>query len=161
MLRLPKSPVVEVDMVPYIDIVTLLLMFLVIVGDMTRSANAVQMKLPKASQAEREIGVSTAGRIVIQMELTPTGMYHAKVENHPYSLGPDLSAYLRAQIERRVASQGMVLGAKGEVPFPVKLRIPASAPMCDVERLIGVCAKEGLVHIHYAAEPPEKTKLKL
>jgi len=50
-MEVPEETKVEVDMVPMIDIITLLLMFLVIVGDMAASANTIQMKLPRASEA--------------------------------------------------------------------------------------------------------------
>ena len=40
--RRPRLEQLEVDMVPFIDIVTLLLMFLIIVGDMAKSAAGVK-----------------------------------------------------------------------------------------------------------------------
>ena len=61
MARIQKMNQIEVDMVPYIDIVSLLLMFLLIVGDMTKGATAVKMKLPKVDMAESEKKLGAGG----------------------------------------------------------------------------------------------------
>ena len=150
---------VEVDMVPYIDIVTLLLMFLVFVGDMAKSASNVKMKLPKASQAESEkkLGVETEGRIVIQMKEKTDGSYRVVVENNEYEILPGgnnqtILTFLQDQIERRVAKGREIRGPLGEVKFPVKLRIPEKAPMFEVERVVMTCARAGLINVHYAAD---------
>ena len=150
---------VEVDLIPYIDIVTLILLFLVIVGDMTKSASAVKMKLPKIdhAQSERKIGVSTEGRIVIQMKKESDNRYWAVVENHKYELivrgeNAPLLKFLNEQIDKRILKGQITKGPEGQVPFPVKLRIPEEAPMFEVERVIMTCARAGLVNVHYAAE---------
>jgi len=167
--KIPEETKVEVDMVPYIDIVSLLLLFLVICGDMAKSATGVKMKLPRADQAksEKTIGISTEGRIVVQMKAkdmsnTEAG-YFAVVENHQYDLLPggkndSLVSYLKGQVESRARTGQFKLGENGEAPFPVKLRIPANAPMYQVERVVMTCAKAGLVNVHYAADNKVATK---
>jgi biopolymer transport protein ExbD len=155
----------EVDMVPYIDIVSLLLLFLVITGDMTKSATGVKMKLPRADQAatEKKLGISTEGRIVVQMKPKDVknvdAGYFAVVENNQYDLvagNQSLVNYLKEQVDRRVAKGLSKLGESGEVSFPVKLRIPTEAPMYQVERVVMICAKAGLVNVHYAADNKDK-----
>ena len=168
--RIPEETKVEVDMVPYIDIVSLLLMFLVIVGDMTKSATGVKMLLPKADQAstEKKLNIKTEGRIVVQMKpKTKTGVdssgrdvydmqgaYSAIVENNQFDLAAgnaSLVNYLKEQVDRRVSKGQITKGELGQVEFPVKLRIPAAAPMYQVQRVVMICAKAGLVNVHYAA----------
>lgn len=153
-MRKPPETHVEVDMVPLIDIVTLLLMFLLIVGDMAKSTTAVPMKLPRADQAgsEKDLQLNTEGRIVVQMKQRSENQYIAVVENHEYELAEkgdnkQLIDYLNRQIDTRKITRG----ANGEVPFPVKLRIPETAPMREVEKVVMTCARAGLVNVHYAA----------
>jgi len=163
---------VEVDMVPYIDIVSLLLLFLVITGDMAKSATGVKMLLPKADQArsEKVLGISTEGRIVVQMKpkdpANMQGAYQAVVENSYFDLtananNANLNNYLKEQVERRVKQGITTVGENGEVKFPVKLRIPKEAPMYQVQRVAMICAKAGLVNVHYSAnnkDDPKATK---
>lgn len=162
MLRMTEASKVEVDMVPYIDIISLLLMFLIIVGEMTKSTSAVKMKLPKADQARSDLGESTEGRIVVQMRKDSDGQYCAVIGNRSYELTAggkqeSLQGYLDRLIRERAATQlAFAKNADGSVPFPVKLRIPEDAPMAQVERLVMTCAKAGLVQMHYAAEAPKR-----
>ncbi|MBI3832431.1 MAG: biopolymer transporter ExbD [Planctomycetes bacterium] len=161
-----KDTRIEVDMVPYIDIITLLLLFLVFVGDLTQHAASVQMQLPRADQAKKddEHKEGTLGRIVVQLDKTRTGSYQAVVETQHYELAnganASLNQYLKHLIDTRLADGHFTRGADGTVAFPVKLRIPKDAPMYEVEKVVATCAKAGLVNIHYAAEappPPQKT----
>jgi biopolymer transport protein ExbD len=154
----PKLEGIEVDMVPFIDIVTLLLMFLIIVGDMTKSSTGVKMKLPRADQAkfEKELAVDTTGRLVVQLRKDNDGKFWAVVESTKYQLvprgdNPNLLEYFKYQIDRRVAEGRVKRQDDGSVNFPVKLRVPADAPMLEVERIMMTLAKAGLVNVHYAA----------
>jgi biopolymer transport protein ExbD len=155
----PKLEAIEVDMVPFIDIVTLLLMFLIIVGDMAKSASGVKMKLPRADQAkfEKELNVDTSGRLVVQLRKDPAdGRYWAVVETCKYQLvprgdNPDLIKYFQFQIDSRISQGRCKRGPDGSVNFPVKLRVPADASMLEVERVMMTLAKAGLVNVHYAA----------
>lgn len=148
---------VEVDMVPLIDIISLLLMFLVMVGDMAKATSSVQMKLPRADQAKSDKEVNTKDRIVVQLKKTSTGQYKAVVENREYELvqggnNASLIKYLQEQINQRTAGGAITLGPNGEVPFPVKLRIPEDAPMREAERVMMTLAQAKLVNVHYAAD---------
>ena len=157
--RRPKLEGIEVDMVPFIDIVVLLLMFLIIVGDMSKSASGVKMKLPRADQAklEKELNVDTTGRLVVQLRKDPKdGRYWAIVETSKYQLvprgdNPNLIEYFKFQIDRRISEGRCKRAEDGSVSFPVKLRVPAEAPMLEVERVMMTLAKAGLVNVHYAA----------
>ncbi|MFH0938070.1 MAG: biopolymer transporter ExbD [Planctomycetota bacterium] len=148
---------VEVDMVPLIDIVSLLLMFLVMVGDMARAATNVKMTLPRADMAVADDKLATTeGRIVVQIKMGKDGRYCARVENNDFELvgggaNKALITFLEEQITRRKAKDAFTLGPNGEVPFPVKLRIPAEAPMAEVERVIMTMAQAKLVNVQYAA----------
>lgn len=162
-VRPPPENRVEVDMVPLIDIVTLLLMFLIVVGDMAKSTSCVKMRLPRADQArsEKEIpDLPVTGRIVVQLvKDRDLPKFWAVVENHRFDLipqgnSPSLATYLDQVVERRIACNVCTKDlATGAVSFPVKLRISKDAPMFEVERLMMVCAKSGLVNVHYAAAP--------
>src|SRR4029079_12218905 len=78
---------VEVDMVPLIDIISLLLMFLVMVGDMEKNTASVKMKLPRADQAKSDKNFDTKGRIVVQMKYNKDeGKYWAIVDNQKYEI---------------------------------------------------------------------------
>ena len=141
---------VEVDMVPLIDIISLLLMFLVMVGDMAKSTSSVQMKLPRADQAKNDKEVNTKNRIVVQLKAVGANQYKAIVENREYELvqggnNSSLIKYLQEQINQRTAGGTVTLGEHGEVPFPVKLRIPADAPMREAERVMMTLAQAKLV----------------
>jgi len=70
---------VEVDMVPLIDIISLLLMFLVMVGDMAKSTTSVKMKLPRADQAKSDKDVDSQNRLVVQLEKDSAGKYWANI----------------------------------------------------------------------------------
>ncbi|MGD0088540.1 MAG: biopolymer transporter ExbD [Planctomycetota bacterium] len=168
----PEETKVEVDMVPMIDIITLLLMFLVVVGDMAASANTIQMKLPRADQAltdkeMKEKGFRLEGRIVVQLQPVdkthPEGHYSAIINNKPYALevqgsGKQLIEYLDDQVNYNVNKGLAKKDSTGAVDMPVKLRIPEDAPMREVERVIMSLAKVGMVNVHYASEPFAKAK---
>src|SRR5437868_3068103 len=76
---------VEVDMVPLIDIISLLLMFLIMVGDMAKATRGVQMKLPRASEAKSDKEVDSKNRLVVQLE-KDGNKYWATIERNRYSL---------------------------------------------------------------------------
>jgi biopolymer transport protein ExbD len=156
-----------VDMVPMIDIVTLLLMFLVIVGDMAASASNIAMKLPRADQAmtDKEMkdkNFRLEGRIIIQMQ-NQNGVFRAVVNNQAYDLvgggsNKKLLEYLQKQVDYALDRGLAKKDSSGAVDIPVKLRIPEDAPMRDVERVIMSMARVGLVHVQYAAEPVLKLR---
>jgi biopolymer transport protein ExbD len=148
-MKTPELRNVDVDMVPLIDIISLLLMFLIVVGGSAASTSNVQMKLPRASEAksERAWPVSTVGRIVIQMKKNETGKYQAVIENAKYETGSDAAMSLKDYLDRRLDS------TVANADRPVKLRIPESCPMQEVEKVVSTIASIGLVHVHYAAEP--------
>jgi len=153
---------VEVDMVPLIDIIVLLLMFLIIVGDAAATANAIQMKLPRADQALddktlKEKNVRLEGRIVIQMQ-NRDGKYYAVVNNKSYELvagggHKGLLEYLDENVNWQLGKGLAHKDSTGALDIPAKLRIPEDAAMKDVERVVMTCARVGLVNIQYAAEP--------
>jgi biopolymer transport protein ExbD len=156
---------IEVDMVPLIDIITLLLMFLVIVGDLAASANAIQMKLPRASEAKtdkelKDEGFRLEGRIVVQLK-EDSGTYVAIINNKSYQLverggNKTLLTYLDEQIQYQIGRGLAKKASDGAVDIPVKLRIPESAPMVDVETVIMTLARVGLVNVQYTADPMSK-----
>lgn len=143
---------VEVDMVPLIDIVSLLLMFLVMVGDMARNANNVKMKLPRADMAVAD--PPCEGRIVVQLK-QENNRYWAVIDNHRYELVNNglngaLTKYLDELATRRRLANAPT-DKDGNLLFPVKLRIPAEAPMNEVERVVMNLAQAKLVYVQYAA----------
>jgi len=158
----PEETKVEVDMVPMIDIITLLLMFLVVVGDMAASASTIQMKLPRADQALtdkelKEKGVRVEGRVVVQVQ-NQSGVYRAVINNKSYDLvgqgsNRKLIEYLDEQVNYSINKGLAKKDANGAVDMPVKLRIPEETPMREVERVIMSLARVGMVNVQYAAEP--------
>jgi len=153
---------VEVDMVPLIDIISLLLMFLIIVGDTAATANSIQMKLPRASEALtdkelKEKNVRLEGRIIVQIT-NKDGPYRAVVNNKSYDLVAQgsnklLLEYLDEQVQYQIGRGLAQKDSTGAVNIPVKLRVPEEAPMADVERVVMTAARVGLVNVQYAAEP--------
>jgi biopolymer transport protein ExbD len=157
-MAVAKPTPIEVDMVPYIDVVVLILMFLIITGDTARSAAAIKMQLPPADQAKTDRQVKTEGRVVIQLQKRSDQRYYAVVNNRPYQLllkgeSGNLIHFLTQLREDRIA-KGQAKYTDPElktVEYPVKLRIPESAPMLEVERLVMLCARAGFVNVQYAA----------
>jgi biopolymer transport protein ExbD len=152
-MKKPHSPAIEIDMVPMIDVVTLLLMFLIIVGDISESTREVEMKLPRADQAIQ--AVRSDGRLVIQMQ-PRSGSYDAIINRKAYDLvtagsSKTLIDYLDDQIQYALGKEQTTKNSDGSVNIPVKLRIPEGAPMKEVERLVMTLAKVGLTHVQYAA----------
>jgi biopolymer transport protein ExbD len=161
-MKKPEMEKVEVDMVPLIDIISLLLMFLIIVGDSAASASSIAMKLPRASEAktEKEWHVSTEGRIVIQMKKNEAGKYQAVINNKNYETGAEATTSLKDYLDKTLdwaIKKGLAKkAADTTVDWPVKLRIPEDCPMQEVEKVVSTMASLGLVHVHYAAEPDKK-----
>jgi biopolymer transport protein ExbD len=157
-MKKPDMEKVEVDMVPLIDIISLLLMFLIIVGDSAASASSIAMKLPRASEAktEKEWKVTTEGRIVIQMKKNEAGKYQAVINNKNYETGAEtttsLKDYLDKTLDWAIKKNMAKRNADTTVDWPVKLRIPEDCPMQEVEKVVSTMASLGLVHVHYAAE---------
>src|SRR5882757_5185916 len=102
---------VEVDMIPLIDIISLLLMFLIIVGDTAATANSIQMRLPRASEAMsdkelKEKNIRLEGRIIVQVT-NKDGVYRAVVNNKSYDLVAQgsnklLIEYLDEQVQYQI-----------------------------------------------------------
>ena len=163
----PPDNKVEVDMVPLIDIISLLLMFLIIVGDTAANATNIDMKLPRSEMAKTEKDLiekdhmNFEGRIIIQMKKEADGSYRAVVDNQSYELlagggSKTLLDYLDRQISLSKSKGWVQVASDGAVSSPVKLRIPADAPMKDVQRVVMTCARVGLVNVQYAADPVKK-----
>lgn len=161
-MKKPEINNVEVDMVPLIDIISLLLMFLIIVGDSAASANSIMMKLPRASEAqtEQKLNITTEGRIVIQLKKVEGNKYQAVVNNKNYETGSDagttLKEYLDKQIEYATRKDLVKKKDDGTLDWPVKLRIPEDCPMQEVEKVISTMANMGLVMVHYATDASKK-----
>jgi biopolymer transport protein ExbD len=156
-MKKPEINNVEVDMVPLIDIISLLLMFLIIVGDSAASANSIAMKLPRADQAktEKELKLTTEGRIVIQMKKVDN-KYQAVINNKNYDTGAEqgmgLKEYLDNQVQYALKRNMVKKLENGTLDWPVKLRIPEDCPMQEVEKVVSTMAALGLVMVHYAAD---------
>ena len=157
-MKRPEINNVEVDMVPLIDIISLLLMFLIIVGDSAASASSINMKLPRASEAktEKELKLNTEGRIVIQMRKGTDGKYQAVINNKNYETGVEsgisLKDYLDKQIDYAIQKKLANKKPDGTLDWAVKLRIPEDCPMQEVEKVVSTMAAVGLVMVHYAAD---------
>src|SRR5579862_5824053 len=159
-LKRPEDNKVDVDMVPLIDIISLLLMFLVMVGDMEKNTTSVKMRLPRADQARTDDPHRDYhNRIVVQMKYDTTAdKYWAVVDNNKYEIvsqggNGTLINYLAEQSNKINREEPNI---QGEGPYPVKLRIPASTPMREVERLVMTLAQAKLVNIQYACEPIQR-----
>jgi len=139
---------VEVDMVPLIDIISLLLMFLIIVGDTSANSTSVRMKLPSASEAKQDWGESK-NRIVLQMKLED-GRYFAVFNNRSYDMGGALKERLAQTISDAAGRNEISKRDDGSWAMPVKLRIPEECPMNDVEKLLATVAGEKLTDVQYA-----------
>lgn len=157
---------VEVDMVPLIDIISLLLMFLVMVGDMSKNASSVHMKLPRASEAkgDKDLGPKgLEGRIVVQLKEEPkdSRKYKVIIDNNQYELAGanngTLLKYFGDQITKRQANGSVTVDPKtGGVDIPIKLRVPANAPMAQVQQLMTMIAKAKLTNVQYAINNKDK-----
>jgi biopolymer transport protein ExbD len=140
-------------MVPMIDIISLLLMFLLVVGGAVVTDGNIQMKLPAASEGQRVEG----GRIVVQLDKRD-GVYYAVVRNKAYSLVANgqnrgLQEFLREQVVYWTDKGLAKATPDGAVDIPVKLRMPAGTPMREAERVVMTLAHVGLVHVQYAVAP--------
>lgn len=165
-LRVPSDNRVDVDMVPLIDIISLLLMFLIIVGDTAKSASSIPMILPRASEAdtEKNLKVKSDGRIVVQLKKDPDGTkYSAVVNNKVYELSAggrnkSLQDYLADQVEWAIGKGYATRDEQKRVSSAVKLRIPKETPMRDVERVLMTLSLVGLVNVQYAVAPTSKVR---
>jgi biopolymer transport protein ExbD len=158
-MKRPDIQKVEVDMVPLIDIVSLLLMFLVMVGDSSKSASAVKMKLPRASESKPDKEVKVEGRIVVQLKETGenTRKYTIIIDNRSYEMAGGRSntllQYFNEQINKRVARGDIKPGPQGQIDdIPVKLRIPTEAPMSQVQQAVMSIAAAKLTNVQYAID---------
>lgn len=158
-LRKPQNSNIEVDMVPLIDIISLLLMFLIIVGSVADTAQAVQVRLPRADEGKSEKLVRTEGRIVVSITEVK-GAFHAVINAKSYELLRNHSANetllkrLNEDTDYMLRKGMCKLDDKG-FDLPVKLRISEDAPMHAVENLLETLSRAKLTHIQYAVMPEE------
>ena len=172
-MKRPDINNVEVDMVPLIDIISLLLMFLIIVGDTTASSNIASLRLPTADQAKTEkewgdINCPTKGRIVVQIKPEYDTEEDQKAKNGKYSVvfnaakhgnddeGKSLKDHLSRYIDDQLAHGNATKRADGTLDIPVKIRIPAMCPMQEVEKVLFTIASVQLTDIQYAAAERKK-----
>ena len=152
-MRKPEIDNVEVDMVPMIDIISLLLMFLIVVGGTAETASSVKMKLPRASEAK--VALRDEGQVVVQLAKNDSGHYQAVVNNRQYEMNKSegsLKDYLDRTLEFAIQKHMAKRNADSTVDWPAKLRIPEDCPMQEVEKVIGVLASVGMVNVRYAAQ---------
>ncbi len=169
-MRKPEINNVEVDMVPLIDIISLLLMFLIIVGDTTASSNIASLRLPAASEAKTEDQWHTANRIVIQIRPEYDSEVEQKSKNGKYFVmfnasrhanddeGKSLKEHLAKYVEDAVSHERAHKRPDGTLDIPVKLRIPSLCPMVEAEKVLFTIASLQLVDIQYAASSKEEKK---
>ena len=169
-MRKPEINNVEVDMVPLIDIISLLLMFLIIVGDTTASSNIASLRLPAASEATTENIWCNEGRIVIQIKPEFDSEAEQKSKNGKYSFvfngarhgndneGKSLREHLARYVEDAVSHERAHKRPDGTLNIPVKLRIPSMCPMVEAEKVLFTIASLQLVDIQYAASGKEEKK---
>ncbi len=161
---------VEVDMVPLIDIISLLLMFLIIVGDTTSNSNLASLKLPVASEAKSEGDWCGAGRIVLQVkpqyeneneQCAKNGTYSVLFNAAKHSIDDD-STSLKDHLARFIDEQSSHGFAKkksdGMWDIPVKLRIPAMCPMSEAEKVLNAVASMQMSDIQYATAANRDSK---
>ena len=160
-LRKPQCPQIEVDMVPLIDIISLLLMFLIIVGGGVVISN-IDVKLPRADQGKAESSVRTEGRIVVSLK-EEKGVFLAMINNKSYELVSDhqvnqtLQKHLDKETKELFARGLCKQDSNGCYDIPVKLRIPELAPMRSVEAVLESLSRIGLRDIQYAVLPENST----
>jgi len=157
-------PSIEVDMVPLIDIVTLLLMFLVIVGSVEKVSHGVKINLPRADQAksEKELPVTREGRIVLSVK-SVDGVYYAytgpktryEITAWNSNTLSGLSTHLLKSAEYMHREKMCKLLDDGTYNIPIKLRIGEDVPMRAVEDALDAVVKAKLRDVHYAANPQE------
>lgn len=160
--RMENMPSIQVDMVPLIDIITLILMFLVIVGGISKSSEAVSINLPRADQArkEQELPVHPEGRISISLK-SVDGVYYAylgpakryDITSRNTNTISALSTYLLQSAEYQHKRGTCKQLEDGTYNIPVNLRIGEDAPMRAVEDLVAAIADAKLRDIQYAAQP--------
>ena len=157
-MKKPDVNPVEVDMVPLIDIISLLLMFLIIVGDSAANSTSIKMKLPVADQAKVEDqwpGMETKNLIVIQLAKKDNDRYYAVINNIQYNpeegAGKTLKDHLARTIDEAASKNQITKRADGTWSMPVKMRIPEDTPMLEVEKVLATVANLQLVDIQYAA----------
>lgn len=161
-LRKPQCPQIEVDMVPLIDIISLLLMFLVIVGGIIDIGDTDNVKLPRADQGRIESSVRTEGRIVVSLK-EEKGVFLARINNKSYELLSDhqvnqtLQKHLDKETKELLARGLCKQDSNGSYDIPVKLRIPELAPMQSVEAVLESLSRIGLRDIQYAVLPENST----
>lgn len=164
-----SAPTIQVDMVPLIDIITLLLMFLVIVGGMAKASHAVSVNLPRADQAlpEKNLPVILEGRIVLSLK-SVNGVYYAFTDPQTrYEISPRnagnlsaLSSHLLQSAEYMHRKNQCTLRDDGTYDIPVKLRIGEEVPMKTVEDALDAVVKSKLRDIHYGAQLPVSEAVK-
>ncbi|MEI6235834.1 MAG: biopolymer transporter ExbD [Planctomycetota bacterium] len=167
-MKKPDINNIEVDMVPLIDIISLLLMFLIIVGDTTASSNIASLRLPTADQAQTETTFwrDTKDRIVIQIkpEFDDENVQAAKNGKYFFVFnaakhgnadeGKSLKDHLAKFIDDAAAhGNGKIVkdSKTGTWNIPVKLRIPESCPMVEAEKVLYTVASLSLSDIQYGA----------
>ena len=167
-MKKPESHSIAVDMVPLIDIISLLLMFLIIVGDTTANSNIASLKLPVVSQATQDSMSFSNNRIVIQLKPEFSDEQEQRVKNGRYSVVFNAASHsnnddgkaLKDHLEKYLddASAHGMAGKKsdGTWDIPVKLRIPALCPMVEAEKVLYTIASLNLTDIQYAAAASEK-----
>ena len=167
-MRKPESHHVEVDMVPLIDIISLLLMFLIIVGDTTANSNIASLQLPTASEARKEWAKDSQNRIVLQLKPEFDDAKEQAERHGKYSVifnaarhaidadGQSLKNHLASFISEQEAHGSAARKKDGSWNIPVKLRIPALCPMLEAEKVLSVVAGQQLTNIQYAAAEVKK-----
>ena len=150
-MKKPEITPVVVDMVPLIDIVSLLLMFLIVIGDTTANSSSLKMKLPAASEALKDSPEISKNRIVVQLG-REDNTYFAQLSSRKHDMSDNgLKKHLAQIVDDAAREKWIAQRDDGTWNMDVKLRIPEDYPMPEVEKVLSTVRNLGLCDIHYAA----------
>jgi biopolymer transport protein ExbD len=142
---------VEMDMTPMIDVVFLMIIFFMIVSDMSQQ-DLADIKLPLAEQAQED--KTEKGRMIVNIH--PDGEIEIKKAKYESLESPGAAGVLRSYLAREVAKGE--LDADGLSKRSLLIRADKTTKFKEVQKVMRICGEEGIkiYKVHLAAAQNEQ-----
>ncbi len=153
---------IELDMTPMIDVVFLLIIFFMIITDLTQQ-DLEELKLPEAKAAVEDKPDPKVVRPIINIPQSGTMIAKREIKYDPEVDGDDMSG-----LERWLANQSAMMPKKFDKDVgallpdnPLMIRADMNTEFKYIQRIMEICGKKGIQIWKLelgAAEHPDKIK---
>ena len=145
-MRLHLKPVPEINMIPMIDVIMMLLIFFLVATQMKKEETSIQLALPESLEALLDM-IDKNAPAPMMVNILPKSEGGERYMVAGQAMGKDeLGRVLLAQAKKQKELGGQEAS--------VRIRADKDAELADVQNALMACQKAMVVKVYIAAERP-------